>query len=72
MQLLQLGQPVTLVREPLTMRSAGGSALLSQSTNVGHATETAQWEQYVLTEDRKQEIKGSQRRSYDHKRDTVP
>lgn len=28
--------------------------LLSQSTNVGHATETAQWEQYVLTEDRKQ------------------
>lgn len=36
------------------MRSTGGSALLSQSINVGHVTETAQWEQYVPTEDRKQ------------------
>lgn len=32
----------------LTVRPTGGS------TNAGHATETAQWEQYVPTEDREQ------------------
>lgn len=53
MLFLKLGQLVTLVRKPLTMKPTGGRALLCQSTNVGHATEMAPWEQYVPTEDRK-------------------
>ena len=38
----------------INKRSTQESGLLLQSTNVGHVTETAQWEQCVPEEDRKQ------------------